>query len=200
MGLIDVQRALARLSVDQAVRERFFADPAAARAELGLNDEDCRILAALPRTQVERFAQSLLEKRQGQIRRAIPMAARALGRRFAGLCEQYARESTARGSTADLDDPAGFVDALIRCTERIEPPWAIDLARYELAGRQAARSGRVPVVRFFRFPVALLALGRGNGEVAPRPTLAFWWRPSRRGRTRHVVISLPDFGLRKEIG
>ncbi len=197
MGLIQVQGALARLSVDRALRERFFADPGAAGAELGLNDEECRTLAALPRAQIERFAQSLLEKRQSQIRRAIPMAARALGRRFAGLCEQYTSESASRGSKADLDDPAGFVNAMIRWPDRIEAPWAIELARYELAGCQAMRSGRVPIVRIFRFPVARLALAGETGPVALKRTLAFWWRPSRRGRVLHLVVSMPELGRRR---
>jgi hypothetical protein len=65
------------------------------------------------------------------------------------------------------------VAALDRWAEPIEPPWAVDLARYELAWRQATRGGRVPVLRAFRFPVARLA--HDEAAVAPRATLAVWW-------------------------
>ena len=74
--------------------------------------------------------------------------------RYAALFERYANESPPRGSKADLDDAAGFVAAICRWADRSNPPWAVDLARYELAWRQAARAGRVPIVRMFRFPVA----------------------------------------------
>ncbi len=54
------------------------------------------------------------------------------------------------------------------------PPWVVDLARYELAWRQAARAGRRPVVR--SVPVPRRAAGGrprgGCGDRSPRPTLA----------------------------
>src|SRR5262249_11849188 len=121
----------------------------------------------------------------------IPMAARALGGRFAEFFERYAVESEPRGARADLDDAAGFVEALRRWAGQIEPPWAVDLARYELAWSQAARAGRVPILRAFKFPVARLA--RGEEPVTPRMTLALWWRPTRRGRVRHLVVSVPGW-------
>jgi hypothetical protein len=192
MGLAEVQGALARLYIDPALRDRFFADPAAAAAELGLGPGEARGLAGVSRRQVEQYADALRRKRRDQARRVIPIAARALGGRFGGLFERYAAEAAPRGSTADLDDAAGFVAALGRWADDDRPPWVVDLARYELAWRQAARSGRRPLVRAFRFPVARLATGRGTGgPFTPRPTLAIWWRPTPRGRIRHLVIAVP---------
>src|SRR4029077_12384352 len=42
MGLGEVQSALARLYVEPALRDRFFVDPTAVGAELGLEAEDAR--------------------------------------------------------------------------------------------------------------------------------------------------------------
>jgi hypothetical protein len=196
MGLAEVQGALARLYIDPKLRDRFFAEPSAVGIELRLNREEALGLAGIPRSQVERFADSLRHKRRDQVRRVIPIAVKAIGgRRFAELFERYAEESTPRGSKADLDDAIGFVAAIPRWADQVEPPWAVDLARYELARRQAARAGRIPIGRMFRFPVARLAIGRQPGPVAPRSTLALWWRPSRRGTVRHIVISIPSLGL-----
>jgi hypothetical protein len=196
MGLAEVQGVLARLYVDPSLRDRFFASPAAVGAELGLDAEEARDLARIPRRQVEQFADSLRRKRREQVRGVIPITARALGRAFAALFERYADESPPRGSKADLDDAIGFVDTLRRWADPIEPAWAVDLARYELAWRQAARSGRIPIVRMFRFPVARLAIGPEPEPVARRATLACWWRPTRRGAVRLIVIAMPRLGFR----
>ncbi len=199
MGLAEVQAALARLYVDASLRDRFFTDPSAVGVELGLVAEEARDLAGVSRRQVEQFAGSLRRKRRDQVRRVIPIAARALGGRFVGLFDRYADGSAPRGSKADLDDAAGFVNALGRWVDGDWPPWAADLARYELAWRQAARAGRRPMVRTFCYPVARLVPGRkvDAAAIAPRPTLAIWWRPTPRGRIRHLVIGLPAFALRR---
>jgi hypothetical protein len=198
MGLAEIQAALARLSVDPAFRHRFFADPTSAGGELGLDFDECQNLARIPRQQVEQFAHSLRHKRRDQVRRAIPLAARAIGDRFIALFEQYAIESAPRGSKADLDDVVGFVAAIGRRNAKIEPPWAVDLARYELAWRQATRAGRVPTLRMFRFPVTRLATGQWPIMVIPRATFAFWWRPTRGGTLRHIAFSMPNLSWRRE--
>jgi hypothetical protein len=190
MGLAEIQGALARLYVDAVLRDRFFTDPAAVGIELGLGAEEARALAGVSRRQVEQFAASLRRKRRDQVRRVIPIAARALGHRFSSLFERYVAEAVPRGSKADLDDAIGFVDALGRWADADRPPWAVDLARYELAWHQATRAGCRPVVRAFRFPVARIALGRAAdmAAIAPRRTLAIWWRLTPRGRVRHLRI------------
>ena len=197
MGLAGVQKVLARLSIDGALRDRFFADPAAVGTELGLVAQETLVLAQIPRHQVEQFADSLRRKRRDQVRRVIPIAARALGRQFTTCFDRYADESPPRGASADLDDSAAFVAAIGQWSDQLEPEWAVDLARYELAWRQAARAGRVPIVRLFRFPVARLAIGRETEPVAPRATVACWWKATRRGRIRHVVITRPGWAFRR---
>jgi hypothetical protein len=191
MGLAEIQGILARLYVDSKLRDRFFSEPAAVGAELGLDAAEAQQLACLSRPQVEQFAASLRSKRRDQVCRVVPTAARAMGPRFASLFEQYAAGSPPRGSKADLDDAAGFVDALRRLAEPLEPAWAVDLARYELAWRQAARAGWLPIVRAFRYPVTRLV--PGAEPITPQTTFAFWWRPMRRGRARHLVVAVPRF-------
>lgn len=191
MGLAELQGALARLYIDRQMRDRFFTDPADVGAELGLDADEALSLSRTPRRQVEQFADSLRRKRRDQVRRVVPIAARALGSRYAELFEQYAGESAPRGSKADLDDACGFVDTLRRRIDQVEPPWAVNLARYELAWRLASRPGRTPIVRMFRYPVARLATGRDPDAVTPRMTIAFWWRVSRRSPVRHIAMGIP---------
>ena len=196
MGLAEVQGALARIYIDPMLRDRFFADPAAVGAALGLNAQEARGLAQIPRRQVEHFADSLRRKRRDQVRRVVPIAAKAIGANlFAELFERYVTESAPRGSKADLDDAIGFVAALRRWADQVEPPCAVDLARYELGWRQAVRAGRAPLVRMFRYPVGRLAIARQPKRMAPRATVALWWRPTRRGGVRHIVISMPRIGF-----
>jgi hypothetical protein len=200
MGLAEIQGALARLYVDPKLRDRFFADPAVVGVELGLGAEEARGLAGVSRREVEQFADSLRRKRRDQVRRVIPIAARALGDHFGRLFERYIEEAAPRGSKADLDDAIGFIDALGRWADDDRPPWVVDLARYELAWREAARAGRRPIVRAFRFPVTRIVTGREAqaAAIAPRATLAFWWRPTPRGRVRHLVITMPRAGLGRQ--
>jgi hypothetical protein len=202
MGVAEVQSALARLYVDPSLRARFVADPTATAAELGLVDEDAKLLARVPAEQVERYAGALRRKRMDQARQALPLSARILGDRFAGLFARYAAEAPPRGSRADLDDPLAFARALGRWAGAggLEPAWIAELARYELAWRQAARAGRVPVVRTFRFPVDSvargLAVGTDTGLIGPRRTIVFWWRPTARSALRHAAIRMPTVDRR----
>jgi hypothetical protein len=191
MGLAEVQEVLARLAIDPALRDRFCADPDAVGAELGLAAQEALGLARIPRRQLEQFAASLRRKRRDQVQRIMPISARTLGQEFAVLFDRYVDASPPRGSKADLDDAAGFVESIRRSADQLEPEWAVDLARYELAWRQAARARRLPIVRTFRFPVARLATEQRPVPVAPRATLACWWRPTARGTIRHLVITMP---------
>ena len=169
MGLAEVQGTLARLYVNPALRDRFFADPASVGVELGLGADEARDLAGVSRRQVEQFAGSLRRKRRDQVRRVIPIAARALGDRFGGLFERYAAESARGGRrrTSTMRSGSSMRSRAGPMSDR--PPWVADLARYELAWRQAVRAGRRPVVRAFRFPVATLAAGRRAEAVAASP-------------------------------
>jgi hypothetical protein len=198
MGLAEIQRVIARLSIDRGLRDRFFGAPTAVGSELGLAEQEALGLARIPRRQLDQFADSLRRKRRDQVRRALPLAARALGEEFAVLFDRYIDEAPPRGSKAELEDAVGFVAAIERWSDQLRPLWAADLARYELAWREAARAGWAPIVRLFRFPVARLAAGLEREPVAPRATVACWWTPTRRGKIRHIVVSMPPGEIRRD--
>jgi hypothetical protein len=69
MGLAEVQGALARLYIDPMLRDRFFAEPVAVGAEVGLNANEARGLAEIPRRQVDQFVHSL---RHNEVRPVAP--------------------------------------------------------------------------------------------------------------------------------
>jgi hypothetical protein len=198
MGLAEIQAALARLYVDRALRQQFFERPDEIGAAFGLRRDEAESLARTPRAQVERYAASLLRKRRAQVRRLIPLAARAIGdTAFERLFESYAVQAPPRGSKADLADGAGFLAAIQSRATDIEPPWAADLAQYELAWLQAQRSGCIPILRIFCYPVGLLLAGRAGSPVGRRFTLAIWWRPRPHFRVSHLVFSAPLFLAQK---
>jgi hypothetical protein len=198
MGLAEVQKAMAQLFVDRAIRSQFFDDPAATGAMLGLSAAEAQSLAQVSQCQFEHFGKTLVLKRRDQVRSSLPNTARVLGREFTSLFDRYLNQALPRGSRALLDDTALFVAALERSKGSLQPEWIVDLAQYELAWRCSARPGHRLIVRRFRFPVCRI-IGAGDpGPTAPHPTVAIWWRPPWRKSVRHVVIFAPlwRFGRR----
>jgi hypothetical protein len=191
MGLAEVQKVMAELFIDQAIRSQFFDDPTAIGAKLGLSAMEAQSLAQVSQCQFEQFGNSLVRKRRDQVRRSLPNTAGVLGREFTSLFDRYMNQARPRGSRADLDDAADFVAALERSKASLQPEWIVDLAQYELAWRGSARPGHRLIVRRFRFPICPITGAQDPGPTAPRPTLAIWWRPPWRKSVWHVVISAP---------
>ena len=196
MGLAEVQKVMAQLFIDPAIRRQFFDDPTAIGAKLGLSAAEARSLARVSQGQFEQFGDSLVRKRRDQVRRSLPNTARVLGREFTAIFDRYVNQARPRGSRALLDDAALFVAALGRSKESLQPEWIVDLAEYELAWRWSARPGHRLIVRRFRFPICGITCALDPGPTAPRPTLAIWWRPPWRKSVRHVVISAPLWRFR----
>jgi hypothetical protein len=197
MGLAEVQQVMARLFIDQAVRNQFFDDPAAIGAKLGLSPAETQSLAQVPLCQFEHFGSSLGRKRRDQVRRSLPNTARVLGKAFTPLFERYVNQAPPRGSRADLDDAAHFVAALESWNRPFEPEWIVDLARYELTWRRSVLPRHHLIVRRFRFPIGRFTAAQDPGPTAPRPTLAIWWRPPWRQTVWHAVISAPVWRFRR---
>ncbi len=197
MGLAEVQKAMAQLFIDRAIRSQFFDDPTAIGGKLGLSAAEAQSLAQASQCQFEQFGNSLVRKRRDQVRRSLPNTAGVLGREFTPLFDRYVNQARPRGSRADLDDTALFVAALERSNGSREPEWIVDLARYELAWRCSARPAHRLIVRRFRFPIRRITGAGDPGATAPRPTLAIWWRPPWRKSVRHVVISAPVWRFRR---
>jgi hypothetical protein len=203
MELSELQRALARLSTDAALREQFLADPEAAGLALGLSPGSGRILAQLPVQPLEAFARSLLYKRMGDVGRLLPHTRRVLGKRFDVLFLEYAMGGTGvaaggRSPTSPRriqEDATDFAAFLQRGAEW-EPPWVRELARYEAMWLRAQDPRHRWTAGWFHYPVGELIRGLMLGEetprgLPPRATLAVWLRPRLKGALRHWVVRLP---------
>ena len=197
MGLAHIQQGLAQLYTNAHVRERFFADPHAVGETWGLNPDEAGVLAQLSAQQVNVFARALQHKRLSEVRTILPLTHRVLGKRFASLLMGYVETHLPYGIKKQREDAlafAAYIEQVDR-RERVEPPWAVELARYEAACVKAADPTCRWVVRWFRHPVAtwVPALAQGDDPSTPRkqPTLAVWVRLPKRGPLRHVVLALP---------
>lgn len=196
MGLAEFQHALARLSTDRPLRESFFADPAAVGPALGLDAEEAQRLAALPAAQLEVFAGTLHQKRIAEAARLLPLTSAVLDRGFAPLFRRHAGTYVPRGTRKHGEDARAFALFLedLCCRERVEPPWIVDLARYEAAWLEATEPACRCLTRRFRYPVHHLARSLARGEnplCPPRPVLAFWLRLPRAARPWHFVLAPP---------
>jgi hypothetical protein len=186
MALAQTQALLARLYTDDDLRREFFERPIDVASSFGLSAGEAQRLASIDRREMEAFAQSLVGKRALYARRALPLTARALGDRFDALLREAIRGVVQdRTSWADASALVALLDRRAGRRE-LEPPWAADLARFELAFIEAGRTGAALFLRRFDFDVASIAkvLARGE-EVSPvrRRTFGIWARPPR-GRLR----------------
>ncbi len=198
MGLAETQRLLARLYTNGVLRERFFADPLKVGEELGLNPDDAHEMARLSARDVNLFASSLRNKRLREVCELLPLTHRVLGSRIAGLFRQHSDIYTPRGVKKHRDDAIAFATHLekIASQDGSIPGWVAELIRYEKAWLKAADPGCRIIIRWFRYAVGDLvrrgALGDDPSVPLKQPSLALWFRLSRRGRLRHRVLTLPS--------
>jgi hypothetical protein len=186
MALADVQATLARLFTDAPFRASFFADPVAVGRANGLDPAEAQTLAALSRNEADDFAGTLRRKRADDVRKVLPLTARALG----GAYRHHILPVTAGSPRPGRhrDDAHALVEHLGRIARsgQLEPPWAADLARYEATFGDVLHRRSGILVRRFRYPVARLAAAVLRGDTATditlRTTVGIWVRwPGRRG-------------------
>src|SRR2546423_7809356 len=79
MGLSEIEQILARLSADEALRERFVNDPVALGRELGLSAAESRQLKREAASRFDSFAKSTSERRFVEIGKLLPLSHRVLG-------------------------------------------------------------------------------------------------------------------------
>ena len=96
MELARLQAAVARLAVDQSLRERFLDDPASVADALALSAEEAREVAGRLGG-LAPFADSLVRKRLGAVRRLLPKTAERLGPRFGEAFLAFAASNPSRG-------------------------------------------------------------------------------------------------------
>jgi hypothetical protein len=201
MGLAELQKTLALLYTDTRLREDFFADPARVGGELGLSAEETRRLQELSAAGVNKFADSLCNKRLLGVGKLLPFTRRVLKERFDSDFRLYAAEHRQAEATRYLEDAARFarrLDGVLKREGACEA-WVFDLLRFEVARVLAADPRRRVVARFFRHDISRLVSSLARREETPavvrRPSLAVWWRPRRRAAVRYALLSAPE--LRK---
>jgi hypothetical protein len=186
MALAEVQVVLARLFTDAPFRASFFEDPIAVGRASGLDPAEARTLAALSRNEVDGFAGTLRRKRTDDVRKVLPLTARSLGNAF----RDHILPATAGAPRPGChrNDARALVEHLGRLarSRELKPPWAADLARYEMTFGDALHRRAGLLVRRFRFPVARLAVAILSDAptvgIEPRVTIGIWVRwPGRRG-------------------
>jgi hypothetical protein len=195
MGLAETQNALARIYTDNALRERFFADPQTVGLELGLRSDEAEQLARISAQKAAHFAASLLNKRIHEVAKLLPLSSRLLGQQFRKLFRDYAATHLPVGAKKHLEDAIGFAAFAERSPliEHSTPLWASELLAYE---REFLRAGEPkPYLRWrrFRYPVHDIARRLSKGEqvdpqLEARPVLLLWFRLSKNGGLRHRVI------------
>src|SRR2546423_15563380 len=79
MGLSEIEQILARLSADEALRERFVNDPMTLGRELGLSAAESRQLKREAASRFDSFAKSTSERRFVEIGKLLPLSHRVLG-------------------------------------------------------------------------------------------------------------------------
>ena len=197
MDLLKTQAVLARIYTDAAFRQRFFSNPRAVGEEIGLPAQDAQQMAQLCSCQVDFFAGSLVRKRLNEVAKLLPLSNRAWGERFSVLFRRYASEHGSQECSPHRKDALAFCKYLKATArrQRLKPPGAIDLVRYEAAWLSMADAGRRSSVAFLRYPLA--ALSRLTPEDPPPAmprrafALAIWFRFSRRSKLHHWVLALP---------
>jgi hypothetical protein len=173
LGLRGTQALLARLFTDAKLRRAFFEDPQGAARSFGFSDGDAATLAALDKREVEEFARCLLGKRALDVRKILPLTAKALGEDFDRLLFE------AIDGPPSPDRHRGDAAALARllAARKSEPAWIGDLARFEMAFVSAARPGII--FRRFGWPINDIArqlLAGAQVVAAPGRRLGLWFR------------------------
>lgn len=207
MALGETQALLARLFTDAALRRQFFDAPVDVAKQSGLGEADARMIATIDRAEVEAFARGLFGKRASDLRRSMPLTARALDHAAIGLNRPNAENErfdailmnalAAAGSrsTSDAATLLRYLDALGAKDDSFG--YVADIARFELAFIEAARPGLW--IRRFRYDVRALATAlRADAAARPmrREMIGIWARAPG-ARLRWALIGLPRLYARR---
>jgi len=112
VALREMQAVLARLYTDKDFRRRFFDDPNTVCSGFVLTPGELGDLSRVKRTQVERFARTLVRKREEQVREIIPGVSAALSTCFSQNFGSYCEECPS--AAEPIADAASFIQFLSR--------------------------------------------------------------------------------------
>ncbi len=198
MGLVEIQRALALLFTDAALRERFFNDPQRVGQDLGLSADDIQQVAQISGQQVRRFASSLHSKRLGEIYKLLPLTYKALGKQFTALFCQYADSYVPSGVKRHSEDAIAFatyIERRVVVEKGIAPIWVADVVRYEKARLLMGDVKRRMLLMRSHYALNQLiqSLERGDEEpsLLSKSTYMLWYRLSSKGNARLLVFTPP---------
>ena len=157
----EVTLALARLLSDRELRSRFSSHPAQVTRELKLNPCDAAIVQALDPTALSTQAESLIDKRRGEVARLAPRTWAMLGATGARIFNDYASGSWPTGHLRHPQDALSFLRYLSRSGQPHDPIEALGLET-----RMSDRRRHVRVVRLenrWRLPALYCAWRTGRG-------------------------------------
>jgi hypothetical protein len=133
MSLAEMQACLARLYVNEPLRQLFRIDPSVALKGYDLTPEEAGALRQLDCGQLDRFAGSLVSKRRKSVERAYPLLFALDGaamRRYYWRFFQLYPAKPRQGRHQDAVDFGEFMEESLAGAEQL-PAYAGDLARYE---------------------------------------------------------------------
>ncbi|MEW6729842.1 MAG: hypothetical protein AB1489_00770 [Acidobacteriota bacterium] len=197
MGLAQLQKVLAQLYTDAALRKEFFTDPQTTAPMLGLSVAEAMQLVGLC-LPITRFAHSLHHKRRDEAGQFLYFTQRALGAQFDTIFLEYANSYLPEGINKPREDAIAFVAFL----ERTAPihyndiqPWIIEVARYEADRLIMQESGKHWQIRLFFYPISEilqnLAAGVDVPQMQRRFVVALWWRTGNQSPLQQRLWQFP---------
>ena len=195
MDLAKTQKILAQLYTNSGWRRRFFADPQETSRALGLSVAAAEALAKLSAPQVNFFAGSLQRKRFNEVCKLLPLTQRMMGERFGALFKEYAEANIPQGIKIPREETLAFAN-YIKKHGSLETRWSVELLRYEMAWLETTKPDCRFIIRGFHYAIEKLVESfskkyANQPALLKQPTLMLWFRLSRQGRLRRLVLSLP---------
>ena len=197
MSLITVQNALARIYTDSKLRDDFLTNPDVVGRTLRLNCVKIQQLSKLSSQEVNMFANSLKQKRLGEIRKLLPSTVKVLEGEFNKLFFQYAETYLPNKNNKHLEDAIAFTEFILnKPPEDINSSLVSDVLLYEHRRLKAIGSNK-PIV-FDRFNYSLQSLINNlqtanltsTPKLAPQKNLTIWFRLTSRNKWRLITIPI----------
>lgn len=190
MGLVELQKVLAKLYTDTELREHFFSNPQFGET-LGLTPLEVQQLSELSVSQVNLFASSLKRKRLGEVKELLPLTQRVLGKDFSKEFWCYSETYNPSGIKKHYQDALAFAKFLEQ--QKLEPVWIRDLIRYEKAWLEAMEPRCRSLMYRFDYDMKSLIQSlqrREDPVIREKRAIAFvavWFRlPS--GKIRQIIV------------
>lgn len=185
MSLLDVQNFTARLYTDANLRREFLSAPEEIGRANNLTEPEIAELAQVLPEELNFFAESLLYKRLREVEKLLPFTKKALADDFEKRFRRFAAEFTPESVKKHLEDAIRFAEFLQ--SEKVEPFWARDLAKFEQAKLEFNGRRKHFVFRIFDCDIKEI-FHQGiepQKEFGEKKTFAVWLRVGK--KTHHYI-------------